>query len=387
MTTPPLKLHAGIAAIKDAALRRGGVPALAKWLGVRVRPGDRVAHCPNGDGHAHGDRNPSLQLHADGFKCHGCGKHGDALDLVVLAEGCDLAEARRVVASFAGVPYAPPIRPRSPSCLPVGRAPAVGLRQKPRPPRVEVQALWNVSEPVDRAPVDPDQDLEVPLTKRTDGPASRRACAEMWPHFYLIDRRLYAPALARLDVIRITPLRPPWPTWPTWWPASWAMHYRLVVRAFEPDGTLASLHARAVPAYDPDGRPLEGPSPKTRWPKDCAAAGLLFADPAGLTLLRGHQPHKIRDILVTEGLTDFASVSAWAADQRALGERVAVLGGTSGSFPALAKARWPGHARVHAAVDRDRAGEDYHAQIVGALRPLGIPVGRLDWTRAEASDG
>jgi len=82
--------------------------------------------------------------------------------------------------------------------------------------------------------------------------------------------------LSALDVARVLP-DPKGYRWPTWWPGwrdTWAP-YRLTVRAYEPDGTLAGLHARAVLPLE-DMRPLdltrtksdgtEEPSPKTRWP-------------------------------------------------------------------------------------------------------------------------
>lgn len=51
------------------------------------------ARCFRDSEHAMGDRHPSVQLHADGFHCHGCGTRGDALSLVQAALRCDFRQA------------------------------------------------------------------------------------------------------------------------------------------------------------------------------------------------------------------------------------------------------------------------------------------------------
>lgn len=393
MTAQPSKRSPDIASLKEAVLGCGGVPMLAKWLGITVRPGDRVAHCPNAEGHSHGDRNPSLQLHPDGFKCHGCGEHGDALDLVVLTEGCDLAEARRRVASFAHEVYLPPRSSGRRPQRPAATAPAPRLpTPRIRPPRVDIEALWAASAPVHTSPADTGgQHIEKPpgQTKRTD-PTSTPGTVlsiERWPHLYLAHRRLCAVNLARLDLVRILPLAPPWPHWPRWWPTRWTRTWRLAIRAFEPDGTFASLHARGVPTYDPiynghgngDSQPLDDPRPKTRWPAGCNAGGLLFADALGLALLRGDAPERLRGVLVVEGLTDMVRAALLADELRKRGRSsVAVLGATSGAFKALGDVRWPRGINLYSAVDPDPAGNRYHAEMTAVLAPLGIMPRRLD---------
>lgn len=374
MTALPPERRQNIATIKEAALRCGGVPALAKWLGVRVRPGDRVAHCPNAKGHAHGDQNPSLQLHPDGFKCHGCGQYGDALDLVVLTEGCELAEAQRIVASFTGIPYDPPMTPRRPRT-----AEAMPTR-KTRPPKVEVDALWAASASVDSTPTDTNG---VPVGEGSE-PVSTHP-TQLWPSLYLCERGFHAATLARLDVVRILPLRY---RWPEWWPSTWAPFYRLGVLAYEPSGTSASIHVRAVRPYSQDGNRLDEPKPKTRWPKGCAASGLLFAGPTGLALLRGHPPTNLRGVLVVEGLTDLLRAVLLAEKRQRQGHTpLAVLGATSGGFKALADVRWPNGVHIYSATDADPAGARYHIEMSHTLAPLGIVPRRLDWTKTEASHG
>lgn len=75
---------------------------LAAAYGVRFR-GTTAAHCWNADGHKHGDRSASLQVHVDGYKCHGCGAVGDAFDIVQYFEGCGLAEAVQILSERVGV--------------------------------------------------------------------------------------------------------------------------------------------------------------------------------------------------------------------------------------------------------------------------------------------
>lgn len=50
----------------------------------------------------HVDRNPSMQIYADGYHCFVCGAHGDAIDLVQHIRGCTRLEAAKEVAYIAG---------------------------------------------------------------------------------------------------------------------------------------------------------------------------------------------------------------------------------------------------------------------------------------------
>jgi len=92
----------------DLALIKSKVslPDLAKLLGVRVLVNRRLAHCFNPKEHRNGDANPSLQLHEDGFKCHGCGITGDAFDLVKHIEGGNFEDAKKRLSALAGVDLA-----------------------------------------------------------------------------------------------------------------------------------------------------------------------------------------------------------------------------------------------------------------------------------------
>lgn len=62
--------------------------AIARRLGLELNRQDK-AKCFL---HA-GDKTPSLQIYGDGWKCFGCGEHGDAVDLVAKYRGVSTVEA------------------------------------------------------------------------------------------------------------------------------------------------------------------------------------------------------------------------------------------------------------------------------------------------------
>lgn len=83
---------------------RVDVRDLARHLGIRVKRGGKVAHCP-GSGHRNGDRTPSLQLFPDGWTCHSTNcdaKGGDCFSLVEFVRGVPFKDALAEVAAFAG---------------------------------------------------------------------------------------------------------------------------------------------------------------------------------------------------------------------------------------------------------------------------------------------
>ena len=316
------------------------LPDVASELGMVVKGRRALSPCPACQaeirGYSSRDRRGPVGLtaNANGWRCHRCSAGGDALDLVAYQIGghcmadLDAHGKAQVRAFYAARQW----------CAPLGGSPKGGpnnrtqisackrIKIEPtlprRPPPDEVAALWRAAAPLDQTQANPDRrpmhtilghlaqvnDMdpsELPpelFQAHETGFSSVPDPAEYWPTFYLSERRFHVPSLARLDVVRALPLRY---AWPSWWSARWARHYRLAVRAFEPNGTLASLHARVIPAYDPDGQRLAEPKPKTRWPIGYAAEGLLLADPNGLDLLRGRVGPGIRKVWIGEGLTDF----------------------------------------------------------------------------------
>jgi len=174
------------------------------------------------------------------------------------------------------------------------------------------------------------------------------------------DLELYEPKLCR-----ILPRAEAY-AFPRWWPSSWASMYRWAVLAYEPNGEVGSIHARAVKDA--------GDGPKTRWPKDAAARGLLFANHRALAVLRG-QATDAEAVLVTEGLSDTVIAATFYASER---RRFAILGVTSGAAEAFAAVKWPKGLRCIVATDSDNAGEKYANEIRHAL-PGSVKVERMRW--------
>ena len=74
---------------------------LAHRLGVHVLANDRDAHCFNAGAHRNGDRNPSMRLFEDGYKCYGCGIKGDAIDMVKAIRRIGFREAVEYLQNLA----------------------------------------------------------------------------------------------------------------------------------------------------------------------------------------------------------------------------------------------------------------------------------------------
>ncbi|MGP0068622.1 MAG: CHC2 zinc finger domain-containing protein, partial [Isosphaeraceae bacterium] len=70
----------------------------------------------------HEDKNPSFVIDPGkpGWKCWGCGEHGDAPALVMQLKGVGFPEAVRILAELAGIatPSGKPARPRPPAARP-----------------------------------------------------------------------------------------------------------------------------------------------------------------------------------------------------------------------------------------------------------------------------
>lgn len=329
----------------DEARRPVGEVAEALGLDGDVRRGFTCPVCRED----HRDRRRGavgLRRDAAGWRCHRCGEGGDAIDLVAWHLGGarfrDLgAEDRRRVRAWFGSAPSEPTSWSSPKPSP---APAIQ-----RPPRDEVDALWAAA---------------LPLASCLPGGVAPDARAAR----FLRGRGLLdlADAIAAADLARLMPTGGI--ACPTWWPSGRLALWRLVVRAWQVGGEAVSVHARAVedrPATR-DGEPM----PKQLWPGSRGGprydvSGLFFADPAAQRLLRG-DAFGLARVLVCEGLTDWLSAAGWC--RRNGGDDVAVLGGVSGSFPALAQVRWPEQPiDVVVAIDHDAAGDRYVEQIRAAL--------------------
>ena len=118
------------------------------------------------------------------------------------------------------------------------------------------------------------------------------------------------------------------------------------------------MHARAI----------GDASPKSRWPLDCDAGAVLFADQAGRRFLRG-QYDGIDKLLFVEGMTDLI---AWSCMAAAEGLRVAIIGVESGSAPALSLVRIPPGFPHYVATHDDVAGDRYAESVANAIAPRAV---------------
>ncbi len=310
--------------------------------------GRRGVPCPACRADKRDARRLPAGLTADGmgWRCFKCGAGGSSIDYVAFAlAGQGLThldpDRRRSIRAWFQADGGT-ARPKS-----TVLASAPGLPG--RPPRSEVQALWDASGPL--APV------------MADGPAHDADFTS-----FLVRKGL-APVVQQIDgggLARATPDANTF-DWPCWWPRGWARIWRLLVRGYEPSGDLASLHARGVITLDlPNGDRL----PKTVWPKSppkqrYAAAGLLFADETALAMMRGERT-QVAVVLVCEGLTSWLAAAAWS--RRVGSTDHAVIGACNGSFGALRRIRWGASPPpVVALVDEDPTGDRYFAEIVAAL--------------------
>ncbi len=299
------------------------------------------------------DKRGALGLRPDGigWRCFQCDAHGDA---AALAAACVLGTVRPVGDAWADVRRACAERGLCEADLMDGR-PAAPVRFVPPPPRVDAPPVRpKVSELLDLWT----SGLPVHAAALSSSPGDAAAAAYVAGRgVSLGDLALFEPALCRI--------LPSAGSFPSWWPASWAARWRWAVLAYEPNGEIGSIHARAVV----DGGDGE---PKTRWPKGAAAGGLLFANGRGLALLRG-EASGAESVLVTEGLSDTVRAAVHFAQT---GRRIAVLGVTSGAAAAFRAVQWPAGVPCLVATDADAAGEKYAREINEALPPS-VKVGRV----------
>lgn len=318
-----------------AEVRGRGVESIAAMLGLEPRRSRSLTPCPacGAEERGSGDHRGPIGIEREGlgWLCHRCQAQGDAVTLAAFRITGGKSPTRDVRRACAAAGLCDP-DPRDGAPPPTWRklpTPAPRAPTPPkRPPADEVEALWAACRPL----------AEVPEVVRYLVNARR------WPAAWVAHAQL-------LDLARALPLDL---SLPSWWPAAWAATWRLVVPAFEADGRIASIHARAI---DPAA------TPKTLWPKDHEAGGLLFADPRGAALLRG-ETQELTGVLVTEGLTKTMAAALWAHQH---GKPLAALGFTSGGARAFAEMRWPAGLPCYIATDSDTAGEKYAAEVREAL--------------------
>lgn len=85
-----------IAAIKAAV----SLPELiGEYVKLRVVSTEHIGLCP-----FHGERTPSLRVHADYYKCFGCGAAGDCFTFVSMIESVSLGRAMALLSQRTGIP-------------------------------------------------------------------------------------------------------------------------------------------------------------------------------------------------------------------------------------------------------------------------------------------
>ena len=294
--------------------------AVAEALGVRIaehadrRADNWLAHCPNGNGHANGDRNPSCSIGRSGFQCFGCGEKGGALALVELATGRPRAESVAWIARYQhGEAERMPTRERP--------ADAPEKREAPDVAPAEVLAWWARMVPLER---DPD--------------------AVAW----IASRGLSAAAVADDDLARALPVG-----------VLDAYHrrgFRVVLPCYSATGEIVSLRFRRIEA---------GEGPKEIVLKGTHAKGAVLASPEARRLLRDATAEARAPIVIAEGVPDFLTFATAYGD--ACEARPAMFGIWSGAWSIDHARRLPIGATVIVATHADDAGDRYDDAILTTL--------------------
>ena len=326
------------------ALDAVGPQRLAVALGVRrfkLERGGRElrACCP-----IHGGDNPSAfsLCEVDGrllWNCHtGCGRGGDALDLVASVHGLDVqrdfVDVLGHAAAIAGVHADSTENTR-----------AKGVVERPQenvepsyPPESEVAALWS-------------------------------ACGLVGDHeqvvAYLESRALPIDRLEDNDLSRALPVGGDLPSWARCRGRDWRESgHHVVVPVFDGAGRMRSLRAWRI---------VDNDFPKRLPPAGLTVRGLVMADALGRRVLEsGAMPEwwpagASLEVVIAEGEPNFLS---WATRAHDAAEVVpAVFGIVAGSWTAAIAARIPDGARIALRTDDDAVGEKYAAAIARTLHP------------------
>lgn len=139
-----------------------------------------------------------------------------------------------------------------------------------------------------------------------------------------------------------------------WWRRSWYPEWCLIVGAYNHQGDMVSVHARAVSPKT---------TPKTRWPYGHTSKGTVFANRTGVRFLRGHIPQD--GVVLVEGATDTLCATVRL---RAMGKHAAVIGIHSGAISAFTQIHWPVGIHVRPWIDTDSAGRKYLEKIKKILK-------------------
>ena len=324
------------------AAERIAVVEVAQRLGLTLMKANSIGPCPSCATKERGskDKRGAIGVRTDnkGWECHRCKAKGSGIDLVSFYLGgakfreLDKNHKDKVRHWFEGEISDGANITQEPQRLRGGR-----------PPREEIRSLWS-------------QSLQLHQLNPND------ECVE-----FLRQRNLDLNALAKSGVARFTPNRDDY-QWPSWWPAGRTHLWRLIVPAFDEAGNFVSLHGRAIRSPDP--------APKTLWPKGFEAKGLFMPNRFAVKMIKGVAVD-LDGLLFVEGLTDFLKCSAEVED---LDIKLAVLGGTSGSFSSISKLKIPKNLKVYIGTDPDEQGRQYASTIqlqLGGRTSYRIPLEKL----------
>lgn len=320
---------------------------IAKLIGAKPGKSKSFGPCPacNAESRGQSDRRKPLTIYGSGmWVCYACSAKGDVVDLVSIhlhgarLKSVEKEQMRLVRNWFASHGFCGQIG-EQPS-IPVGRP---KRKQEPqdehvfnkrgRPPLKEIIELWKASV----YPSEAVRDL-----------SSDDALVK-----WLFRRKFTPQLLSKIRLIKVTPFGIDY-KYPEWWPRQWSYSMRLITPAYEPDGTVASLHGRSV---------LKS-GPKTRWPMGYEAGGLWMANRAGVHMMRGMKPD-IHGVLICEGITDLMRAACQDLEE-SLG--FAILSGTAGSFRHIHQAGIPQDVPVFLATDEDGTGDQYAKIVIEKLK-------------------
>lgn len=331
------------------------VAVIGRDVALRRRGGSFVGRCP-----FHEERTPSFSVVAHrGYRCFGCGAHGDAIRYIEQSRGLSFIDAVRELGHEVGieVPEPSPGRarttPRATSGLPDETLPkgdAVELR-------AELLELWTRCLPIALPP------------NATEG--QHLAWCALWESG--IDPSL----VARLDLARVLPDAGALPeVVPSWWRRGWW----LVLPTVDHLGGFAGVRARFVARRWRSGKRAPPFAGKEASCSGAASAGRTYACPMAVAVL-GSDRAIIDDgatlewsgrVLLVEGGRGFLSsrCAPWAAPTLGadgVWRTDAVLGIWSGSWSATIADRVPSGSSVLVATDHDRAGDGYADAVVTTL--------------------
>ena len=323
------------------------VQAVAQKLGLTPGKSGSFGPCPCCGSVVRGstDKRGPIGIRRDqkGWKCHKCGMVGSGIDLVAARlcglkfKDADSQTKDKVNAWFQGSDVREDVLSK-----PMPK-PTVKL-DGDFPPREEVMGLWKSSHTLNRL----EENHEV--------------------FEFLKLRKVHLASLSQTGVVRVTPDRNQY-RWPKWWPGGRSMKWRLIVPAFDSKGQFRSIHARAIGETNN--------APKTLWPSGFQASGLFMPNRFAVKMMR-KEDQDIDGLIFVEGITDFIKVSTEAHRE---GLKLAVLGGTSGSFSSVSKLSIPSGVKVYIGTDPDAKGDSYATTIqtqLGSRVAYRLPLRSLE---------